>query len=39
MSWIWMKRIEALMDAIQHLKSLTKKVPASQWTPEYPELA
>lgn len=39
MSWIWMKRIESLMDVIQELKSMTKKIPAGQWTPEYRALA
>jgi hypothetical protein len=35
----WEERFRQASDAWHHLKSLTKKVPASEWTPEYRELA
>lgn len=35
----WRKRFEDALAAFRKLKSLTKAVPASQWTPEYRELA
>jgi hypothetical protein len=35
----WEQRFREATDAWQHLKSLTKRVPANQWTPEYRELA
>ena len=35
----WRKRYEDSCMAWAHLKSLTKQMPASTWTPEYRELA
>ena len=35
----WKQRFEQAARAFHELKGLTKKVPASEWTPEYRELA
>lgn len=35
----WEERFREADMAFQKLKSMTKKVPASTWTPEYGELA
>jgi hypothetical protein len=35
----WKQRFEQTARAFHELKGLTKKVPASEWTPEYRELA
>lgn len=35
----WKERFEQAATAFHELKALTKKVPASEWTPEYRELA
>lgn len=35
----WKERFEQAAMAFHELKALTKKVPASEWTPEYRELA
>lgn len=35
----WKQRFEQAAWAFHELKGLTKKVPASEWTPEYRELA
>jgi hypothetical protein len=35
----WKQRFEQAARAFHELKGLTKKVPASEWTPEYGELA
>ena len=35
----WKERFEQAAMAFHQLKGLTKKVPATEWTPEYGELA
>ena len=35
----WKERFEQAERAFHQLKGLTKKIPASEWTPEYRELA
>lgn len=36
---IWLMRFDKVMGVFSELKSMTKQVPASQWTPEYKALA
>ena len=35
----WKERFSAVLEDFSTLKSMTKKIPASQWTPEYKALA